>query len=199
MILFIYVLSVVTSFSFPIFFIWASPHPFFLDEYVVVAVQLLSSVQFFVTPWTEACQAPLFFTVSWSLLRLMSIEFVVLSKHLILCAPFSFCLQSLQGWASFPMSQLFTSGGQNIGASVSTSVHPVNIQGLFPLWMTSFISLQSKGLSSLIQHNLKASILWWSAFFMVQLSHPYVWWVWLTVYHFTFSKIVLSFIDLFYW
>ena len=97
------------------------------------------------------------FTISWSLLRLMSIEFVVLSNHLIFCAPFSFCLQSLQGWASFPMSQLFTSGGQNIGASVSTSVHPMNIQGLFPLGMTGFISLQSKGLSrvffSTIQRN----------------------------------------------
>ena len=146
MILFLYVLSVVTSFSFLIFFIWAAPHPFFLDEYVV-AVQLLSPVQFFVTPWTEASHAPLFFTVSWSLLRLMSIEFVVLAHHLILCASFSFCLQSLQGWTSFPMSQLFTSDGQNIGASVSTSVHPMNIQGLFPLGMTSFICLQSKGLS----------------------------------------------------
>ena len=64
MILFLYVLSVVTSFSFLIFFIWASPHPFFLDEYLVVDVQVLSPVQFFVTPWTEASHAPLFFTVS---------------------------------------------------------------------------------------------------------------------------------------
>ena len=55
------------------------------------------------------------------------------------------------------MSQLFTSGGQNIGASVSTSVHPMNIQGLFPLGMTGVISVQSKGLSrvffSTIQRN----------------------------------------------
>ena len=76
----------------------------------------------------------------------------------------------------FSKSQFFTSGGQNIGASVSASVFPMTIQDWFPLGLTGLISLQSKGLSkSLLQHHSsKASILRHSAFFMVQLSHPYM-------------------------
>ena len=58
-------------------------------------VQLLSYVQIFATPWTAANQAFLLFTISWSLLKLMSIKSVMLSNHLILCCPFSFCLQFL--------------------------------------------------------------------------------------------------------
>ena len=74
---------------------------------------------------------------------------------------FSFCLQSSPTSGSFPMSWLFASGGRSIGASASVSVLPVNIQGWFPLGWTGWISLQSKGLSSLLQHhNSKASILW---------------------------------------
>ena len=61
--------------------------------------------------------------------------------------PFSSCLQSFPASGSFPMSQLFTSGGQSIGASASTSVLPVNNQGWFPLGWTGLISLESKGLS----------------------------------------------------
>ena len=77
---------------------------------------------------------------------------------------------------SFPTSWLFVSGGQSIGASASATVLPVNIQAWFPLGLTGLISLQSRGLSrSLLQHHsLKASILWHSAFFMVQLSHLYI-------------------------
>ena len=62
-------------------------------------------------------------------------------------SPFSFCLQSFPASGSFPVSQLFASGGQSIGASASASVLSVNIQGWFPLELTGFISLQSKGLS----------------------------------------------------
>ena len=61
--------------------------------------------------------------------------------------PFSFCLQSFPASGSFPMSQFFASGGQSIGVSASASVLPMNIQGLFPLGWTGWISLQSKGLS----------------------------------------------------
>ena len=61
--------------------------------------------------------------------------------------PFSSCLQSFPASGSFPMSQLFASGDQSIGASASASVLPVNIQGLFPLGLTGLISLLSKGLS----------------------------------------------------
>ena len=61
--------------------------------------------------------------------------------------PVSSCLQSFPASASFPMNRLFTSGGQSIGASASVSVLPMNIQGWFPLGLTSLIPLQSKGLS----------------------------------------------------
>ena len=75
------------------------------------------------------------------------------------------------------MNQFFTSGGQSIGTSASTSVLPMNIQNLFPLGWTSCISLQSKGLSRVFSnkhHSSKPSILQHSAFFIVQLSHPYM-------------------------
>ena len=73
------------------------------------------------------------------------------------------------------MSQFFKSAGQNIGASGSTLVLPMNIQNWFPLGWTGWISLQSKRLKSFLQHHSsKASILWCSAFFIVQLSHPYM-------------------------
>ena len=88
--------------------------------------------------------------------------------------PFS-CPQSFPASGSFPMSQFFTSGGQSIGVSASGSVLPVNIQDWFPLGWTGWISLQSKGLSRVFSStSLKASILQHSAFFMVQLSHPYM-------------------------
>ena len=87
--------------------------------------------------------------------------------------PFSSCLQSFPASGYFQMSQLFASGGQSIG--VSASVLPMSIQEWFPLRWTSWISLQSKGLSSVVlQHySSKASNLWCSALFIVQLSHPY--------------------------
>ena len=89
--------------------------------------------------------------------------------------PFSSRLPSFPASGSFPMSQFFTSGGQSIGISASASVLPMNIQDWSPLGWTGWISLQSKGFSSLLQHyNSKASILWRSAFFMVQFSHPYM-------------------------
>ena len=89
--------------------------------------------------------------------------------------PFSSCLQSFPASGSFLMSQFFASGGQSIAASASAWVLPMNIQDWFPLGWTGLISLQSKGLSSLLQHHSsKASILRCSAFFIVQLSHPYM-------------------------
>ena len=72
------------------------------------------------TPWTIACQAPLFSTISWSLLKFISIELVMLSNHLILCRPF-FCLQSFPESGSFPVSQCFVSGGQSIVPPVCLS------------------------------------------------------------------------------
>ena len=91
-------------------------------------------------------------------------------------APFTFCLQSLPASGSFPVSWLFASHDQRTRFSASASVLPINIQGWFLLGWTGLVSLQSKRFSkSLFQHhNLKASILWCSTFFMVQLSHPYM-------------------------
>ena len=97
-------------------------------DFVVAVFQLLSHVQLFVTPGTVAPQAPLSSTISWSLLKLMSIESVMPSNNLILWRPFSSSLQSFPASGSFQMSQLFASGGQSIGASASASVLPMNIQ-----------------------------------------------------------------------
>ena len=83
--------------------------------------------------------------------------------------PFS-CLQAFPASGSFPMSQFFASGGQSIRASALASVLPVNIQDWFPLGLTGLISLQSKGLSRVFSNtSSKASVLWCSAFFRVQL------------------------------
>ena len=83
--------------------------------------------------------------------------------------PFSSCLQSFPASGSFPVSQLFASGGQSIAVSASASVLPMNIQGWFPLGLTSLISLRSKGLSRVFS---STTVLQHSALFMVQLSHP---------------------------
>ena len=93
---------------------------------VVVVVQLFNYVRLFETLWTAARQASLSFQ---GLLKLMSIESRMPSKHLILGHPFSSCPQSVPASGSFPMNWLFTSGGWSMGASASASVLPVNIQG----------------------------------------------------------------------
>ena len=86
-----------------------------------------------------------------------------------------FCPQSFPASVTFPMNQLFTSDDQNSGASASASVLPVNSQGWSPLRIGWFDLLAVQGtLRSLQHHSLKASILWCSAFFTVQLSQPYV-------------------------
>ena len=114
-----------------------------------------SSVQFgrwvvsdsFWPPWITAHQASLFITNSWSLLKLMSIKSVRPSRNLILCHPLLLLPQFLPASGSFPMSQLFTGGSQNTVVSASASVLPMNTQDWSPLGWTSWISLQSKGLS----------------------------------------------------
>ena len=105
------------------------------------SVQSISLVRLFATPWTTACQASLSITNTWSLLKLMSIESVMPSSHLILNCPL-LLLPSI-----FPS---FASGSQSIGASASTSVLPMNMQNWFPLGWTGWISLQSKGLSRVL-------------------------------------------------
>ena len=89
--------------------------------------------------------------------------------------PFSSCPQSLPASESFPVSQLLAWGGQSTGVSALASFLPKNTQGWSPSKWTGWIFLQSKGFSRLSRTTvLKASILWCSAFFIVQLSHPYM-------------------------
>ena len=110
-----------------------------------------------------------------SLPKLMSIESVMPSNRLILCRLFPSCLQSFPASWSFQMSQLFASGGQNIG-SFSFNISPSNEHpGLISFRMDWLDLLAAQGtLKSLLQHHgSKASILH-SAFFIVQLSHPYM-------------------------
>ena len=88
--------------------------------------------------------------------------------------PFSSYLQSFPASGSFPVSQLFASGGPSIETS-ALSVLPMNIQGSFPLGLTGLILAVQGTLQSLLQHrSVKASMLWCPVFFIVQLSHPYV-------------------------
>ena len=140
-----------------------------LRLYIVSSVQLLSRVRLFATPWTSAHQAFLPITNSWSLLKLMSIELVMPSNHLILWAPFSSYLQSFPGSESFQMSQFFASTGQSIGVSASASVLPMNIQDWFPLgwtsWDHSFRMVSKVFSNTTVQKH---------QFFSAQLSSQYI-------------------------
>ena len=85
--------------------------------------------------------------------------------------PFSCCLQSFPASGSFPMSQFFASGGQSIGVSASASVLPMNS---FRMDGLDLHAVQGTLTSLLQHHSSKASILWHSVFFIIQLSHPYM-------------------------
>ena len=146
---------------------------------VVVLVQLLSHVRLFVIPWTAACQASLSFTITWSLLKLMSIDLMMSSNHLILsCLPLflpsifpsirvfsnelALCIRWPEYW-SFSFSFSFISPSSEYS-------------GLIPFrteWF-DFCAVQGTLKSHLQHHSLKTSVLWHLAFFMVQLSHPYM-------------------------
>ena len=95
---------------------------------IISSVQSLSCVQLFATPWTTAHQASLSITNSWSLPKLMSIESVMPSNHLILCRPLLLLPSIFPSIRVFPVSQLSASGSQSIGVSASTSVLPMNTQ-----------------------------------------------------------------------
>ena len=107
------------------------------------SVHLLSHIQLFVTPWIAAHQASLSITNSRSSLRLMSIESVMPSSHLILCRPLLLLPPITPSIRVFPMSQLFTWGGQSTGVSALASFLPKKSQGWSPSEWTGWISLQS--------------------------------------------------------
>ena len=111
------------------------------------SLQSFSRVQLFATPWTAARQASLSITNSRSFLKLMSIESVMPSNHLILCCPLLLLPSIFPSSRVFSKSQFFPSGGQSIGVSAAASVLSMNIQDWTPLGWTGWISLQSKGLS----------------------------------------------------
>ena len=143
------------------------------DYWVFIVVKLLSCVQFFVTPWTAARWAPQSFTVSWSLLKLLSIESLMLFNHLILCCPL--LLPSI-----FPSIRIFSSelalgirwpNYWRFSFSISDEY-----SGLISFKSEWFDLLAVQGtLRSLLQHHsLKASVLRCSAFFMIQHSYLYM-------------------------
>ena len=145
------------------------------DSEVWVSGQFSSVVQLCPTLCNPLdCSTPGFLSITnfWSLLKGMTMESMMPSNHLILCCLFLLLPSKFPSIREiFPMNWLYASGGQNIGVSDSASVLPVNIQDWFLLGLTSLISLISKGHSEV---SSKVSVLQCSAFFMVQLSHPYI-------------------------
>ena len=129
-------------------------------------VQPLSQVWLSATPWTAACQAFLSITNSWSLLKLMSINSVMPSNHLILSCPLLLLPLIFSSIRVFPIELFVASGGQTIEVSVSTSVLPMNIQGWFILGLTGLTSLQSKRLSRVFS----SVTTWKHQFFSIQSS-----------------------------
>ena len=146
---------------------------------ILLAIQLSLATQSCMPlcdPWTVARQASLSITISQSLHKLMSIELVMPSNHLILCCPLLLLPSIFPSIRVFPMSQFFASGGQSIGVSASASVLPMNTQDWFPLGWTGWLTLQSKGLSRVFSNTTVQK----HHFFSTQLSlwsnsHIYTW------------------------
>ena len=144
--------------------------------FVIVVVQSLSRVWLFATPWTAACQASLYFTISWSLLKLMSIESVMPSNHLIIWRAL------LLPPSVFPSIRVFSNESALCIRwpeywSFNFSTSPSNeYSGLISFRIYWFDLLADQGtLKNLLQcHSSKALILQHSAFFIVQFSHPYM-------------------------
>ena len=143
----------------------------------LVVVQMLSCIWLFGSPWTAACKASLSFTFSWNLLKLMSIELMMPSNHLILCLHLLFLPSIFPSIRSYAMSQSALCIRWPKYWSFSFSIRLSNeYSGFISFRIDWFYVLAVQGiLKGLLQHHsLKASILWHSAFFIVQLSHPYV-------------------------
>ena len=147
-----------------------------LQSIQISSVQMLSHLQLFVTPWTAACQASLSITDSQSLLKLMSIEWVMPSNHLILCCPL------LLPPSIFPSIRVFSN--ESVLSirwpkywGFSSSISPSNEYSKLISFRMDWLDLRAgQGtLKNLLQHHSsKASVLHHSAFFRVQLSHPYM-------------------------
>ena len=147
-------------FSFPL------PMPFLNCSTFVV--QSLSHVRIFVTPWAAACQASLSFTIFQSLCKLTSIESVMPSNHLILCRPCLLLPSVFRSIRVFSNESALRIRWPSTGASAS--VLPVSLK----IVLFDLLSVQGTRKSLIQSHSLKTSVLWHSAFFMVQLSHSYM-------------------------
>ena len=134
----------------------------------VSSVQSLSCVQLFMTPWTAACQASLSITNSRSLLKLMSIELVMPSNHLILCRPLLFLPSVFPSIRVFSNELVLCIRQSKYGASASASVLPMNTQDWFPLGLTGLSSLLPKALSRVFS----STTIWKHQFLSTQL---YLW------------------------
>ena len=142
----------------------------------IAIVQSLTHVQLFATPWTAACQASLSFTISYSLLKLISIESVMPSNHLILCCPL-LLLPSI-----FPSIDVFSNESVlpikwpkywSFSFSISPSSEYAGLISFMIDWF-DLLAIQQTLESILQHHNLKVSVLQYSAFLMVQVLHPYM-------------------------
>ena len=140
------------------------------------AVQLLSCVRLFVTPWIAACQASLCIINSWSLLKFMSIKSVMPSNHLILCHPLLFppsVFPSIRVFSSESVLRIRRPKYWSFSFSISPSNEYSELISFRMDWL-DLLSVQGTLKSLLQHHRSKVSILWHPAFFIVQLSHPYV-------------------------
>ena len=151
-------------------------HLFIIPCYGIFSVQSLSCIQLFATPWTAACQASLSITNSQSLLKLMPIESVMPSNHLIRCRPL------LPLPSVFPRIRVFSSESvlhirwpkcRSLSFSISPSSEYSGLISFRIDWL-DLLAVQGTLKSLLQHHSSNTSILWHSAFFMVQLSHPYM-------------------------
>ena len=144
------------------------------SKVLIVVVQSLRRVQLFATPWTAAHQAPPSSTISWSLLTFLSIESVMLTKHLILCRPL-LLLPSM-----FPSIRVFSNESAlciRWPKYWNFSMSPSNENSgliFFKIDCLDLLAVQETAKSLFQHHRLKASNLLHSTFFMVQLSHSYV-------------------------
>ena len=140
------------------------------------SVQLLSRVQFLVTPWTAACQTSLSIINSQNLLKLMFIKSVIPSNHLILCHPLLLLpsiFSSIRVFSNESVLCIRWPKYWSFSFSISPSIECSGLISFRMDWLDLFVVQGT--LKSLLQyHSSKASVLWHSAFFMVHLSHPYM-------------------------
>ena len=140
------------------------------------SVQLLSHVQLFVTPCAAACQVSLSITSSWSLFKLMSIESVMTSSHLILCRPLLLppsVFLSIKVFSSESVLHISWTKHWSFSFSISPSNEYLGLISFRIGWF-DLLAVQGTFKSLLWHYNLKTSVLYLSSFFMVQLSHPYM-------------------------